>query len=135
MDYQLNECEFKQTFRDSEEHRCLICFCAWGPKELDMTQRLNNYNVCVSESLKEILAKNFNLNIMGEDDPSRLKESRCLMILYNHICRFSQESSSSSPPHSLSQQWNTSHSINQWGICQENGKTELSKVIDSNSAL
>ena len=78
MAYQLNECDFEQTVRDSEQG-CLVCCRTWGPKELDMTQRLNNYNVCVFESVKEILARNFNLNIMGEDDPS-MKESRCLQI-------------------------------------------------------
>ena len=36
MAYQLNECDFEQTVRDSEQG-CLVCCRTWGPKELDMT--------------------------------------------------------------------------------------------------
>ena len=40
--HQLNGHEFEQTQGDGEGQRSLVCFCPWGHKESDMTERLNN---------------------------------------------------------------------------------------------
>ena len=34
--------EFEQTLGDSERQRSLVCYSSWGPKESDMTERLNS---------------------------------------------------------------------------------------------
>ena len=39
--HQLNGHEFEKTLRDSEGQGSLVCCSPWGPKELDMTDRLN----------------------------------------------------------------------------------------------
>ena len=38
----LNEHEFEQTPRDGEGQGSLACCSPWNPKELDMTEQLNN---------------------------------------------------------------------------------------------
>ena len=38
----LNEHEFEQTPGDSEGQGSLVCCSPWGPKELGMTEQLNN---------------------------------------------------------------------------------------------
>ena len=38
----MNMSLFEQTLGDSEGQRSLVCCSSWSPKELDMTQRLNN---------------------------------------------------------------------------------------------
>ena len=40
--HQFNGHEFEQTVRDSERQGNLACWSPWGPKELDMTEGLNN---------------------------------------------------------------------------------------------
>ena len=40
--HQLNGHEFEQTLGDREGRGSLTCLCSWGPKELEMSQRLNN---------------------------------------------------------------------------------------------
>ena len=40
--HRLNRHEFEQTPGDSGEQGSLACCCAWGRKELDMTEQLNN---------------------------------------------------------------------------------------------
>ena len=40
--HQLDGHEFEQTLEDSEGQGSLACCSAWGCKESDMTQRLNN---------------------------------------------------------------------------------------------
>ena len=39
--HQLNRHEFEQIPEDSEGQGSLACCSPWGPKELDMTERLN----------------------------------------------------------------------------------------------
>ena len=39
----INEHEFEQTPGDGEGQGSLVCCSPWGHKELDMTERLNNY--------------------------------------------------------------------------------------------
>ena len=41
----LNRCEFEQIPGDSEGQGILMCCSLWGPKELDMTEQLNNNNI------------------------------------------------------------------------------------------
>ena len=38
----LNGHEFQQAPGDGEGQRGLVCCGSWGPKELDMTERMNN---------------------------------------------------------------------------------------------
>ena len=40
--HQLKGNEFEQTQGDSEDHVSLVCCSAWGSKESDMTEQLNN---------------------------------------------------------------------------------------------
>ena len=40
--HRLNGHELEQTLRDSEGQASLACCSLWGPKELDMTERLNS---------------------------------------------------------------------------------------------
>ena len=40
--HQFNRNELEQTLGDSEGQGSLVCCSPWGPKELDMTERLNN---------------------------------------------------------------------------------------------
>ena len=42
--YRLNGHEFEQTPRDGEGQGSLVGFSAWGCKELDTTEKLNNDN-------------------------------------------------------------------------------------------
>ena len=42
--HHLNGCEFVQTPGNSERQSILVCCSAWGHKELDTTQQLNNNN-------------------------------------------------------------------------------------------
>ena len=44
--YCLNENEFEQTPGDREGQGSLACCSAWGLKESDTTQQLNNNNIC-----------------------------------------------------------------------------------------
>ena len=41
--------EFEQTLEDSEGQGSLVCCSQWGCKELDTTERLNNYWVTVND--------------------------------------------------------------------------------------
>ena len=38
--HQLNGHEFEQAPGDGKELGCLVCYCPWGCKELDMTEQL-----------------------------------------------------------------------------------------------
>ena len=40
--HQLNGHEFEQALGDGEGQESLVCCSPWGPKELDMTEQLNN---------------------------------------------------------------------------------------------
>ena len=40
--HRLNGGEFEQYLGDSEVQGSLVCCSPWGPKELDMTEQLNN---------------------------------------------------------------------------------------------
>ena len=44
--HQLSGHEFEQILGDSEGQGNLACCSPWGPKELDMTEQLNNSNNC-----------------------------------------------------------------------------------------
>ena len=46
--HQLNGHEFEQTPGDGERQGSLVCCSPWDPKELDMTERLNNNNTRLS---------------------------------------------------------------------------------------
>ena len=48
--HRLNGHEFEQTLGDGEGQGSLGCYCSWGPKELDTTERLNNklYYPCLA---------------------------------------------------------------------------------------
>ena len=48
--HRLNEHEFEQTPGDIEEQRSLRCYSAWGRRELDMTEQLNNIIVIIRSS-------------------------------------------------------------------------------------
>ena len=43
--HQLNGYDFEQTLGDSEGEGSLACCSPWGPKELDMTELLNNNRI------------------------------------------------------------------------------------------
>ena len=50
-DHRLNGHEFEQAPGGDDGQGCLVCYCPWSCKELDMTGRLNNnikgvYRVC-----------------------------------------------------------------------------------------
>ena len=45
----LNEHESDQTLGDGEGQGNLVCCSQWGCKELDTTERLNNYWVTVND--------------------------------------------------------------------------------------
>ena len=42
--HQFNGHEFEPTLEDTEGQESLACFSPWSPKQLDMTELLNNYN-------------------------------------------------------------------------------------------
>ena len=48
--HQLNGHEFEKTPGDSDGHRSLACNSPWGRKELDLTERLNNNKMGISQS-------------------------------------------------------------------------------------
>ena len=58
-----NEHEFEQTPGDSEVQGSLVCCSAWGLKEFDTTEQLNNNKYVISNKSKWILIKT--LSILG----------------------------------------------------------------------
>ena len=46
--HRLNGHELEQTPGDGERQGSLVCCSPWDPKELDMTERLNNNNTRLS---------------------------------------------------------------------------------------
>ena len=42
--HRLNGHEFEQASGDGERQESLACYCPWGRKESDMTERLNDNN-------------------------------------------------------------------------------------------
>ena len=49
--HRLNRHEFEQTPGGNEGQGSLACCSLWGPKELDVTEQLNNNNLFTSEHL------------------------------------------------------------------------------------
>ena len=44
LNHQFNGHEFESTPGVSERQGSLVCYCPWGRKELDTTERLNSNN-------------------------------------------------------------------------------------------
>ena len=73
----INEHEFEQTPGDGEGQGSLVCCSPWGHKELDMTERLNNY-LESPDQYAHNSSKNFSVKFW--EGISRIDKLRCNII-------------------------------------------------------